>query len=113
MDAFREGLATVLPLGPLLALDPLELRALPCGTLDIEWEEAELQRHIHPAGGLTREMHAYRCARRDATRCDATTRRDSTTRAERAPASASQLSALRARRARTDPRVPPPARTGC
>jgi hypothetical protein len=126
MDAFREGLSTVLPLGPLLAFDPLELRALLCGTLDIEWEEAELQRHIHPAGGLTREMPAYRCERgprrnahamqRITARCDATQR--SATRPERERSSVAMMRLLtlppspRSSRMRPPPppRLPPSPR---
>jgi len=60
VHAFRDGLQSVFPIEPLLAFDAVELRALLCGRLEIEWEESELQRHILPSGGLTRDAPAYR-----------------------------------------------------
>ena len=57
--AFREGLEEVFPASALSPFSLGELQALLCGTMRIEWGEAELQRHIHPSGGYTKHSKVY------------------------------------------------------
>jgi len=57
--AWREGFEEVLPLSRLGLFTLRELQATLCGTMRIEWTEAELSRHIHPAGGYTKHSKVY------------------------------------------------------
>ena len=57
--AFREGLEEVFPLETLALFTVSELQTVLCGTMSIEWTEAELQRHLHPSGGYTKHSKVY------------------------------------------------------
>jgi len=57
--AFRAGFDEVFPLSRLAPFTLAELRATLCGTGSIEWTEAELSRHILPAGGYTKHSKVY------------------------------------------------------
>ena len=58
-EAFRAGLEEVFPPSMLEPFSLHELQTLLCGTMRIEWTEAELQRHIHPTGGYTKHSKVY------------------------------------------------------
>ena len=57
--AFRRGVADVFPPDALAPFTLHELQTLLCGTMRIEWSDAELQRHIAPSGGLTKHSKVY------------------------------------------------------
>jgi len=57
--AFREGIDEVFPSSALSPFTLAELQTLLCGTMSIEWTEAELQRHIHPTGGYSKHSKVY------------------------------------------------------
>lgn len=57
--AWREGFDEVIPLSRLSLFTLRELQTTLCGTMSIEWTEAELSRHIHPAGGYTKHSKVY------------------------------------------------------
>lgn len=57
--AFRQGLEEVFPLDTLSLFTLPELQTVLCGTMSIEWTEAELQRHLHPSGGYTKHSKVY------------------------------------------------------
>ena len=57
--AFREGIDEVFPSASLAPFTLAELQTLLCGTMSIEWSEAELQRHLHPSGGYTKHSKIY------------------------------------------------------
>jgi len=59
--AFREGLEEVFGSAEssLAPFSLSELQTLLCGTMSIEWSEAELQRHINPSGGYNKHSKVY------------------------------------------------------
>merc|ERR1739848_163356 len=57
--AFLEGLEEVFPLDTLSLFSFSELHTCLCGTMSIEWSEAELLRHLHPSGGYTKHSKLY------------------------------------------------------
>jgi len=57
--AFRQGLQDVFSSATLEPFTLMELQTLLCGTMSIEWSEAELQRHLHPSGGYTKHSKVY------------------------------------------------------
>ncbi|KAL1525929.1 hypothetical protein AB1Y20_020755 [Prymnesium parvum] len=57
--AFRRGIEDVFPFSMLEPFTLQELQTLLCGTMSIEWSEAELQRHLHPSGGYTKHSKVY------------------------------------------------------
>lgn len=59
VEAFRAGLAEVFSPSKLEPFTLPELQTLLCGTMRIEWTEAELQRHLHPTGGYTKHSKVY------------------------------------------------------
>jgi len=58
-SAFRSGLEEVFPLSALAPFTLAELQTCLCGTMSIEWSEAELQRNIHPSGGYSKHSKVY------------------------------------------------------
>jgi len=57
--AFRQGLEEVFPAEALSPFTLAELQTLLCGTMSIEWSDAELQRHVHPSGGYSKQSKVY------------------------------------------------------
>jgi len=57
--AFREGVEEVFSISTLAPFTLGELQTLLCGTMSIQWSEAELQRHLHPTGGYTKHSKVY------------------------------------------------------
>jgi E3 ubiquitin-protein ligase TRIP12 len=57
--AWREGFDEVIPLSRLSLFTLRELQTTLCGTMRIDWTEAELSRHIHPAGGYSKHSKVY------------------------------------------------------
>ena len=57
--AFRAGIEDVFALDTLSLFTLAELQTVLCGTMSIEWTEAELQRHLHPSGGYTKHSKVY------------------------------------------------------
>jgi len=58
-EAFREGVGEVFSMATLVPFTLAELQTVLCGTMSIEWSEAELQRHLHPSGGYTKHSKVY------------------------------------------------------
>jgi hypothetical protein len=60
VEALRAGLNEVFPFECLFAFGRSELREMFCGEDRIDWDEQQLQNHLHPVGGLTEKSPAYK-----------------------------------------------------